>query len=70
MVYHEIRIVNGKKQNYLVHNSRKKNKWIKNSKFISTGDLNKKEICLLKKEFEKEIVLNKNYIYLRLEYIK
>lgn len=67
MVYHEIRIVNGKKQNYLVYNSRKNNKWVKNSKFIGSGDLNKKEIFLLKKEFEKEIILNKNYIYLRLE---
>ena len=70
MVYHEIRIVNGKKQNYLVYNSRERNKWIKKSKFIGLGDLDKKEISLLKKEFEKEIVLNKNYIYLKLGDIK
>src|SRR3989344_2734860 len=70
MVYHEIRIVNGKKQNYLVYNSRENNKWIKKSKFIGLGDLDEKEISLLKKEFEKEIVLNKNYIYLKLENIK
>ena len=70
MVYYEIRIVNGKKQNYLVYNSRKNNKWIKKSKFIGLGDLNKKEISLLKKKFEKDIILNKNYIYLELEDIK
>ncbi|MBI2671306.1 Fic family protein, partial [Candidatus Woesearchaeota archaeon] len=70
MVYHEIRVVNGKKQNYLVYNSRKNNKWVKKSKFVGLGDLNKKEISVLKKEFEKEIILNKKYIYLELENIE
>lgn len=70
MIYHEIRRVNGKKQNYLVYNSRKNNKWIKNTKFIGNGDLKEKEIRLLKKIFEKEIILNKKYIHLKSEDVK
>lgn len=64
MVYHEIRKVNGKKQNYLVYNKRKKDKWVKKSKFIGTKDLSKNQVKKLIREFEKELVFNKKYEYL------
>ncbi len=70
MVYHEIRKVNGKKQNYLVYNKRKKEKWVKESKFIGSGEIPKSEIEKLKREFEKEVVINKGYKYLNKEQIK
>ncbi len=57
MVYHEIRKVRGKKQNYLIHNSREKGKWVKKSKFIGLGNLTKKNIKKLKKEFEIELIV-------------
>ena len=44
MVYHEIREVNGNKQNYLVFNSREKGKWIKKSKFIGNGSISKEKL--------------------------
>ena len=59
MVYHEVRDVNGKKQNYLVFNKREKKKWIKKSKFIGTGILKKEEILKLREEFEKELKIEK-----------
>jgi Fic family protein len=56
MVYHEIREVNGKKQNYLVFVKRENNKIIKKSKFIGLGKITKEEIEKLKKEFEIDVV--------------
>lgn len=56
MVYHEIREVNGKKQNYLVFNSRENGKWAKKSKFIGTGTVIKEKLEELKKEFELEVL--------------
>jgi|SRR3989344_376040 len=56
MVYHEIREVNGTKQNYLIFNSREKDKWIKKSKFIGNGSISKERIEELKKEFELEVL--------------
>jgi len=70
MVYHEIRRVNRKKQNYLVYNKREKGKWVKKSKFIGKGDILKSKISQLKKEFEKELIVNKKYKYLNIEQIK
>lgn len=60
MVYHEVRVIEGKKQNYLVFNSRKNNKWIKKSKFIGTGNISKDKIEILKKEFQMEIINAQN----------
>lgn len=70
MVYHEIRMVNKKKQNYLIRNKRDKNtgKWVKKSKFIGTGDI--KEIEKLKKEFEFELKINQKYIFLTKNQVK
>ena len=56
MVYHEIREVNGVKQNYLVFNSREKGRWVKKSKFIGTGSVSKEKIEELKREFELEVL--------------
>ncbi len=70
MVYHEVRIVNGKKQNYLVFNRRKGRKWAKKSKFIGVGDVTKNKIIALKKNFEVEIECKKNYPYLTKEQVK
>lgn len=56
MVYHEIREVNGVKQNYLVFNSREKNKWLKKSKFIGNGSIFKEKLEELKGEFELEVL--------------
>jgi Fic family protein len=64
MVYHEIRKVKEKKQNYLVKNSRNKGKWVKDSKFIGYGKLSKKVIEESKKQFEKELISKKKYDYL------
>ncbi len=63
MVYHETRKVNRETQNYLIHNKRVNNKWIKKSKFIGTGTKSKKEIIELKEKFETELMAEKyNYI--------
>lgn len=67
MVYHEERKVNGKIQNYLIHNERKNNKWVKKSKYIGSGQINKEKIQKLKKEFEIEIMANKKFPYLKKE---
>ncbi len=64
MVYHEIRLVNGKKQHYLVYNKRDKGKWSKKSKFIGSGEIKKGKITILKKNFEKELILERKYEYL------
>lgn len=56
MVYHEIREVNGKKQNYLVFIKREDGKIVKKSKFIGICNFSKQEINKLKKEFELEII--------------
>lgn len=55
MVYHEVREVDGKKQNYLVYNSREDGKWTKKSKFIRYGKISDEEIEKLKREFLIEI---------------
>lgn len=69
MVYHEIRIVNGKKVNYLISNQRTQKKWKKTSKFIGNGNLQKSKIDNLKKEFETELKVNKKYEYLKKEQV-
>ena len=56
MVYHEIRKINGKKQNYLVFIKRDGNKKIKKSRFIGSGIIQKELIERLKKEFHAEIL--------------
>ncbi|MBI2003898.1 Fic family protein [Candidatus Pacearchaeota archaeon] len=58
MVYHEIRIKNGKRQNYLVYNSRENEKWVKKNKFLGYGNISKEKIKELKREFEKELIIN------------
>lgn len=55
MVYHEIREVNGKKQNYLVFTKRENGKIAKKSKFVGYGNIDKKKIEILKREFESEV---------------
>lgn len=69
MVYHEIRMINGKKMNYLISNHRDKGKWKKISKFIGSGIFQKSEVNKLKKEFEIELKLNQNYEYLKKEQV-
>ena len=69
MVYHEIRIKNGKKLNYLVYNKRDNGKWFKKSKFIGTGEMDAKKIEELKKEFEIEMITDKKYPYLSKEQV-
>jgi Fic family protein len=59
MVYHEIRIVEGKKQNYLVYNSRENGKWVKKSKFIGSGNIPNSDVLKQKFEFEIEIQIKK-----------
>lgn len=58
MVYHEIREINGCKQNYLVFIKRENSKIVKKSKFIGSGNISKDKIKKLKKEFELEIFCN------------
>lgn len=67
MVYHEVRIVNGKKMNYLIYNQRKKSKWVKKAKFIGSGNLDKKEIEKLKEGFEIKVVSEKKYPFINKE---
>jgi len=69
MVYHEIRIKDGKKQNYLVSNTRKDKKWKKTSKFIGSANLSKKEISNLKREFEIELKTDIKNKYLSKEQV-
>jgi len=56
MVYHEIREVNGKRQNYLVFISRENEKLVKKSKFIGFGHIPTATIDKQKREFEIEIL--------------
>lgn len=63
MVYHEIRKENGKK-NYLIHNVRKGNKWVKKAKFMGFGEISKNKVRDEKKKFEKEIIEMIDYDYL------
>ncbi len=58
MVYHEIRDVEGKKQNYLVYTKREGEKIIKKSKFIGNGKISKEQIKQLKEEFKFEILID------------
>ena len=51
MVYHEIREVDGKKQNYLIYTKREGDKIVKKSKFIGIGSISKEQIKKLKEEF-------------------
>ena len=60
MVYHEIRIKNGEKQNYLVYNSRENGKWLKKNKFLGYGNISKEKIKKLKRKFELELITNIN----------
>ncbi len=69
MVYHEIRIINGKEQNYLVYNKRKNGKWLKKSKFIGYRKIPKEKISELKREFEIELIAEKKYSYLKKEQV-
>lgn len=70
MVYHEIRIVNGEKKNYLIHNERENKKWIKKGKFIGRGEISKAKVDQMKKDFELEIISNKEYDYLKREQVE
>lgn len=70
MVYHEVRNVKGKKQNYLVYNQRKDGKWIKKSKFIGVNSISKEKINKLKKEFEDKLKFEIKYIYLNESQVK
>ncbi len=56
MVYHEIRKKKNALYNYIVHNTREKNKWKKKSKLIGKGKLSKKTI-------EEEIMKFKSKMY-------
>lgn len=67
MVYHEIRKVKGKRQNYLIHNSRAKSKFIKESKFIGYGKISEKDLLEKKKKFELELAGNSVSVYLTKE---
>lgn len=64
MVYHEVRRRNGKSYNYIVHNERLNNKWIKKSKFIGTGSISKERIQEEIKKFKIELKTKKKYEYL------
>jgi len=70
MVYHEIRIVNGVKQNYLVYNKREKGRWVKKSKFIGKGNISKGAIRKKKLRFEERLVLDKKYEHLTKEQVR
>jgi Fic family protein len=67
MVYHEIRSIKGKKQNYLVYNFRTNGKWIKKSKFVGYGDISSRELQSKKEEFEFEIASSAPSVYLTKE---
>lgn len=64
MVYHEVRIVNGKRKNYVVSNNRNNGKWAKKSKFIGTGDLSKEKIKKSIDDLKKQILVKKRYKFL------
>jgi Fic family protein len=62
MVYHEIRKVNGKKQNYIIYNERKDGKWIKKSKFIGYGNLKKEFVNKMKDELKIEVEADRSIL--------
>jgi len=64
LMYHEIRKIKGKTQNYLISNQRGSHGWIKKSRFIGYGKISKDKISYLKKKFEIELVSSKKYPYL------
>ena len=70
MVYHEVRIVNGKKQHYLIYNKREDGKWVKKSKFIGQGRIERGKIIKLKKDFEKELIVERKYRHLTKEEVE
>ncbi len=63
-MYHEIRKLKRKIQNYLIQNRRKNGRWSKQSKFIGYGNLSPQKISKLKQEFELELLSNRKYHYL------
>src|SRR3990167_7872789 len=67
MVYHEVREIEGKKQNYLVHNIRANGKWSKKSKFMGYGNLSKTELQTKREEFELELAVESLSVYLTKE---
>ncbi len=69
MVYHEIRIVNGKKMNYLIDNQRDNGKWKKKSKFLGSGNIPRDKINESQKEFEEYLITSKKYEYLNKEQV-
>ncbi len=69
MAYHEVRIVKGKKLNYLVHNRREGSKWVKKSRFIGTGSIPKEKLALLKNDFEINLFSDRKYAYLSTEQV-
>jgi len=64
MVYHEIRKVKDKKQNYIIHSQRAQGKIIKKSKFIGYGDILMGDIEKEKKKFELQLASEKKSRYL------
>src|SRR3989344_6068895 len=58
-MYHEIRKIKGKTQNYLISNRRGSHGWIKKSRVIGYGEISKDKISYLKKKFEIELVSSK-----------
>ena len=68
-MYHERRKEKGKIKNYLVYNQRKKNGWLKKSKFIGYGEIPFQKLYLKEKEFELELSVSKKYTYLTKEQI-
>lgn len=67
MVYHEVRDIEGRKQNYLVYNSRANGGWTKKSKFIGYGNISKEEMEKKKEEFEIELAGETLSVYLTKE---
>lgn len=67
MVYHEIRKIKGRKQNYLIRNSRKNSRFVKESKFIGYGNIPEEDVLNKKKEFEIELAGESLSVYLTKE---
>jgi len=70
MVYYETRKIKNKVYNYVIHNERKNNKWVKKSKFIGRGAVSKDKINEEIKKFEFEMKINRVYRFLSKEEIK
>ncbi len=69
MVYHEVRKIKGENKHYLIHNARKKGKWVKRARYIGVGNISGRDINEEKRKFEKEIMVGKQYKYLKNEEI-